>query len=127
MTTGYGIYVHVPFCARRCDYCAFATWTDRHHLTTAYLAALVAEIERATREGLPVVSSVFVGGGTPSMVPAAELMAVLDAIPRASDAEVTDYLANGRGPVSQWPVWLQVAVRPGSPPIRRAKSSARST
>ncbi len=89
MTTGYGIYVHVPFCARRCDYCAFATWTDRHHLTTAYLAALVAEIERATREGLPVVSSVFVGGGTPSMVPAAELMAVLDAIPRASDAEVT--------------------------------------
>ena len=35
----FGVYVHVPFCARRCDYCAFATWTDRHHLTDAYVRA----------------------------------------------------------------------------------------
>ena len=35
----FGVYLHVPFCAARCDYCSFATWTDRHHLTDAYLAA----------------------------------------------------------------------------------------
>ena len=34
----FGVYVHVPFCAHRCDYCAFATWTDRAHLVDAYLA-----------------------------------------------------------------------------------------
>ena len=31
----FGVYVHVPFCAHRCDYCDFATWTDRGHLIHA--------------------------------------------------------------------------------------------
>ena len=43
----FGVYVHIPFCASRCDYCAFATWTDRHHLTEPYLAALATDIDRA--------------------------------------------------------------------------------
>ena len=43
----FGVYVHVPFCARRCDYCAFATWTDRDHLIDDYLDALVVELARA--------------------------------------------------------------------------------
>jgi oxygen-independent coproporphyrinogen-3 oxidase len=89
MATGYGVYVHIPFCAKRCDYCAFATWTDRHHLTSRYVAALVAEIGRAVAGGMPTATSVFFGGGTPSMLPAAELMTVLAAIPRTADAEVT--------------------------------------
>ena len=40
----FGVYLHVPFCRHRCDYCAFATWTDRHHLTDAYLDAVRTEI-----------------------------------------------------------------------------------
>jgi len=86
---GFGAYVHVPFCAKRCDYCAFATWTDRHHLTAAYLDAVAAEISRAVDGGMPPATSVFFGGGTPSLVPGPALMAVLDAVPRATDAEVT--------------------------------------
>lgn len=86
---GFGVYVHVPFCARRCDYCAFATWTDRHHLTERYLAAVRTEIARAVDDGLPSATSVFFGGGTPSLVPGPSLMAVLDAIPRGDHAEVT--------------------------------------
>lgn len=85
----FGVYVHIPFCASRCDYCAFATWTDRHHLTSSYLDAVAIEIDRAVAGGMPRASSVFVGGGTPSLVPAAALMAVLDRIPRAAGAEVT--------------------------------------
>ena len=68
MTDPFGVYVHIPFCARRCDYCAFATFTDRHHLQQQYLDALRADIERAD---LPVATSVFVGGGTPTAVDAA--------------------------------------------------------
>jgi oxygen-independent coproporphyrinogen-3 oxidase len=85
----FGVYLHVPFCASRCDYCSFATWTDRHHLTDAYLAACRSELDRHVAEGMPEATSVFVGGGTPSMVPAADLVRVLDHIPRAPGCEVT--------------------------------------
>ena len=37
---GFGVYVHVPFCHHKCDYCAFATFTDRAHLIDRYLDAL---------------------------------------------------------------------------------------
>ena len=86
---GFGVYLHVPFCASRCDYCSFATWTDRHHLTDAYLAACRADLARLVDDGLPVATSIFVGGGTPSMVPAADLVSLLADIPRTPDAEVT--------------------------------------
>ena len=85
----FGVYVHVPFCAHRCDYCAFATWTDRAHLVDAYLAAVRTEIDRAVDAGMPAADTVFVGGGTPTLVPAEGLASVLRAIPLAAGAEVT--------------------------------------
>ncbi|MBN2624430.1 MAG: radical SAM family heme chaperone HemW, partial [Acidimicrobiales bacterium] len=88
-TPPFGVYLHVPFCAARCDYCAFATWTDRHHLQRAYLDACRVDIERHVAAGLPPATSIFVGGGTPSLVAPDQLVAVLDAVPRASDCEVT--------------------------------------
>jgi putative oxygen-independent coproporphyrinogen III oxidase len=82
----FGVYIHIPFCRHRCDYCAFATWTDRDHVIDDYLAALQLDISRAS---LAPVSSVFVGGGTPTRVPAADLAAVLGAISLVEGAEVT--------------------------------------
>jgi putative oxygen-independent coproporphyrinogen III oxidase len=79
----------VPFCAARCDYCAFATWTDRHHLQRAYLEACRADVERAVVAGLPAATSIFVGGGTPSLVERDRLVAVLDAVPQAPGCEIT--------------------------------------
>jgi len=82
----FGVYVHVPFCASRCDYCAFATWTDRHHLVGRYVRAVVAEARAAN---LPPATSCFVGGGTPSQLPAELLGEILAAVPLADGAEVT--------------------------------------
>jgi putative oxygen-independent coproporphyrinogen III oxidase len=82
----FGVYIHIPFCRHRCDYCAFATWTDRDHVIDDYLDALRRDIERAS---LDRVTSVFVGGGTPTRVPPASLATVLAAIPLAAGAEVT--------------------------------------
>jgi oxygen-independent coproporphyrinogen-3 oxidase len=85
-----GVYVHIPFCATRCDYCAFATWTDRAHLIDDYLDACITDVARRTASGeLTEAGTVYFGGGTPSLVPAASLTRILDAIPRAPDAEVT--------------------------------------
>ena len=89
MHPGFGVYVHIPFCAKKCDYCAFATFTDRHQLTSDYLAAMRTHIRRSIANGMPKATSVFIGGGTPTLVPAGELMSVLAEIPLASGAEVT--------------------------------------
>jgi putative oxygen-independent coproporphyrinogen III oxidase len=82
----FGVYIHIPFCSHRCDYCAFATWTDRAHLVEQYLDVLRKEIVGAD---LPEASSVFVGGGTPTLVPPALLGSVIAAVPLTPGAEVT--------------------------------------
>ena len=89
MHPGFGVYIHIPFCAKKCDYCAFATFTDRHQLTTDYLTALRTHIKRSVASSMPRATSVFIGGGTPTLVPAAELMSVLAEIPLAAGCEVT--------------------------------------
>jgi len=86
----FGVYVHIPFCARRCDYCSFATWTDRHHLQDRYLDALHTDLARAfAAPGARPATSVFVGGGTPTLVDPERLAHVVSSIPRTPDAEVT--------------------------------------
>jgi len=96
--TPLGIYVHVPFCASRCGYCDFNTYTaqelgpgvDRagfHH----HLAAEIAQAADAL--GPREVSTVFIGGGTPTLLGAGPLVGILDAIrghfPVAPNAEIT--------------------------------------
>jgi oxygen-independent coproporphyrinogen-3 oxidase len=82
----FGVYVHIPFCVTRCDYCDFATWTDRAHLVDEYVDACARDVER---QALPPSTSVFFGGGTPSLLEPAQLARILDPIPRDAGAEVT--------------------------------------
>jgi putative oxygen-independent coproporphyrinogen III oxidase len=99
-TTPFGLYVHVPFCATRCGYCDFNTYTSEELGPGAnraeYAGTAIAELRRAADTlgpDLPTVSTVFVGGGTPTLLPADDLAAVLTEIhrlfPVADDAEVT--------------------------------------
>ncbi len=85
----FGVYVHVPFCRSRCDYCSFATWTDRGHLVESYVGAVVADIRRAVTDGMPVADTVFVGGGTPTLIDAEHIARIVRSIPLAGNAEVT--------------------------------------
>jgi len=94
----FGLYIHVPFCATRCGYCDFNTYTPAElggATPAGWLAALQTELAlAAARLGTaPPVATVFVGGGTPSLLGAAGLAEVLDAIREhfvlARDAEVT--------------------------------------
>ena len=84
----FGLYLHVPFCSRRCDYCSFATWTDREHLIDQYLAACKTQAMKWAPE-LPAITSIFIGGGTPNLVPAELLMDVIAELPIATDSEFT--------------------------------------
>jgi putative oxygen-independent coproporphyrinogen III oxidase len=82
----FGIYVHVPFCAARCGYCDFNTYTASELAGSGaspdgWLAAVRRELDLATQTvGPRPVDTVFVGGGTPSLLGAARLAEVLDAI-----------------------------------------------
>jgi oxygen-independent coproporphyrinogen-3 oxidase len=82
----FGVYVHVPFCLRRCDYCAFATWDDRGELLGRYVEGLVREIEEAD---IPAAATAFFGGGTPSLLAPDQLARVLGALELEAGAEVT--------------------------------------
>lgn len=85
-----GVYVHIPFCRHRCEYCAFATYTDRDELMGRYVDACVEYVRRSVDAGeLRPATSVFFGGGTPSRLAASELCRLLDAVPRQPGAEVT--------------------------------------
>jgi putative oxygen-independent coproporphyrinogen III oxidase len=85
----FGVYVHIPFCARRCDYCSFAIWTDRGHLQRSFVDAVVADIERAVASRMRLADTVFFGGGTPSLLPGELLVRILDALPVSAGAEVS--------------------------------------
>ncbi len=88
--SAFGVYVHVPFCRERCDYCAFATYTDRDHLMERYADACILDVQRVFAAGdLPVPTSIFFGGGTPSRLHPETLWRILHAIPRAPGAEIT--------------------------------------
>ena len=89
-TAGFGVYVHVPFCRERCDYCAFATYTDRDHLMERYVDACVTELRAAGPGGRAVPRHQRLLRRRHPVAPGPEtLCRILDAIPRAPDAEVT--------------------------------------
>ena len=84
-----GVYVHIPFCTHRCDYCDFATWTDRDHLIGSYVDACVVDLERQFADESRRATTVFFGGGTPSLLGPAALERIIGAIPTAPGVEIT--------------------------------------
>jgi putative oxygen-independent coproporphyrinogen III oxidase len=89
---GFGIYVHIPFCRHRCHYCDFNTYEGQDAIHADYVNALINEIDRYDGSH-PNATSIFFGGGTPTLLAAGELRRVLEAIERrfgfAPEAEVT--------------------------------------
>ncbi|WP_370290169.1 radical SAM family heme chaperone HemW [Nocardioides sp.] len=96
----FGVYLHVPFCRVRCGYCDFNTYTaDELGLgvsRASYADQVMAEIDLARRvlgSEAPTVATVFVGGGTPTLLPPDHLARMLGGVREAfglsADAEVT--------------------------------------
>ncbi len=76
-----GAYVHVPFCVKRCGYCSFNTAPEAPGAVARFLPALLGEIDlvgRAPWAGAVELRSVFLGGGTPSLLPAEAMAEILD-------------------------------------------------
>ena len=99
-TRPFGFYVHVPYCATRCGYCDFNTYTATElgggASQAGYARHAIEEIRQARRvlgDAYVPVETVFFGGGTPTLLPARDLVAALKAIKGefglSADAEIT--------------------------------------
>src|SRR2546422_4895474 len=91
-----GAYLHIPFCTQRCGYCSFNTAPDAPGAVARFVPALLGEIDLAAKAPWAAairLKSVFVGGGTPSLLPPDSMAAILDRLharfPIESSAEIT--------------------------------------
>ncbi len=89
-----GLYVHVPFCVSKCAYCDFTSYAGRQADIPRYVDAVVREISRRGVEtGHPKADTVFLGGGTPSLLDHRQVSRILAALrevfPIEGDAEIT--------------------------------------
>ena len=92
----FAIYIHFPFCERKCPYCDFYSLSQAGHLTDQFLTALHKEIQHYS-QSIPYkgssVATIYFGGGTPSLLSANQTASLLDSITRnfdiCKDAEIT--------------------------------------
>jgi oxygen-independent coproporphyrinogen-3 oxidase len=94
VNAGFGVYIHWPYCARICPYCDFNVYRARGRDSAPLLNAIIADIRaHAGRLGRRAVDTVFLGGGTPSLLRGDEVAAlvgaVADSFGLAADAEIS--------------------------------------
>jgi oxygen-independent coproporphyrinogen-3 oxidase len=91
MNQGIALYVHIPFCQRKCNYCSFVSYQEREADIPTYVDSLKQELAFRAR-GEPICS-IYLGGGTPSLLPPARVDDILTTIrslcPVDEDAEIT--------------------------------------
>jgi oxygen-independent coproporphyrinogen III oxidase len=79
MNQDLAIYVHVPFCVRKCAYCDFNAYSGLGHLARQYVHAVCEEIQRSAASGR-AVRTIFFGGGTPTFLSSSDLTKILNSI-----------------------------------------------
>jgi len=91
MKTKLGLYIHIPFCAQRCAYCDFLLFPHAERFHLPYMADLGRELAAVKAAGIAegcVVDSIFIGGGTPTLMPPETLEALFDTL--RSSLEIED-------------------------------------
>lgn len=122
----FGVYIHVPFCASRCGYCDFNTYTptevDTSHAT--YLDALEKELELAVAQNLPQADTVFIGGGTPSLLGADGLGRILTAIKNTIGINPNAEITTESNPESTSPEYFEGLLNHGFTRVSLGMQSA---
>lgn len=88
------LYIHIPFCAQKCAYCDFLSWSRDPETMAQYVEVLLKEMEAQREEYKDyVVTSIFIGGGTPSILEGEQILRIMNQIRRAfqvdPEAEIT--------------------------------------
>lgn len=101
------VYIHVPFCHRKCTYCAFYSHgAPAPRRLTAYVDALLEEMERRKSEQAHPIRTVYFGGGTPSILPLEELARIVEGVRRCFDLSQVEEATIEANPEDLTPEYL---------------------
>lgn len=95
-----GIYIHVPFCKRKCYYCDFVSYCDKEKLIKPYVEALLKEIESVDLSKYNI-KTVYIGGGTPSILSGEDIKKILGSLDKGFDKDVEITIEVNPGAVSK--------------------------
>ncbi len=90
-----GIYIHIPFCARKCFYCDFVSYANKEEKISDYINAITYEIESFAKEFSNdyIVTTIYIGGGTPSSIESTYIVSIIKELNKnyniQSNAEIT--------------------------------------
>ena len=87
-----GVYIHIPFCIKKCDYCDFISYCDKQNLVEEYIEKLKEEINIELNKMEYKIKTIYIGGGTPSSVDSKFIIDILNVIKEKQnigDIEVT--------------------------------------
>ncbi len=101
------LYLHIPFCRQRCSYCDFNTYTSVSDLRDAYTNALSQEIRYLSTERNLFAHTVFLGGGTPSLIPAEGIRELLKAVREVFNLSNDNEISMEINPESVDKIYLQ--------------------
>jgi oxygen-independent coproporphyrinogen-3 oxidase len=119
-----GLYVHIPFCVKKCTYCDFATWAGREKEIPRYVDAVIEEIARRGEEtGHPKADTIFLGGGTPSLLNEEQITCVLGALHNAFTIEAGAEITCECNPETLTPGFARAARKAG---VNRISMGAQS-
>ena len=89
-----GIYIHIPFCMKKCFYCDFVSYANKEDMIEKYIKALEKEIKiKAEENKLLKINTIYIGGGTPSFIDSKYIVCIINAIKESfnvkENAEIT--------------------------------------
>lgn len=76
----FGIYIHIPFCVKKCSYCDFVSFCSDEKTWEQYTNAVVCEIENKKIENSKKVTTIYIGGGTPSLIPENYIVKIINTV-----------------------------------------------
>ena len=121
------LYIHIPYCRQKCRYCDFASWAGQESTMAAYVDALLREADAMApnAKGAPI-QTVFIGGGTPSTLPAELLHKLLRGLHARFDIPDGVEFTSEANPGTLTPQWLEAAISGGVNRISMGMQAAQS-
>ena len=83
-----GLYIHIPFCAHKCDYCDFVSFAKKDEMIETYISQLIKEIKMEKLEQYKI-TTIYIGGGTPSYIDSKYIVQILNLINKENAEEIT--------------------------------------